>query len=133
MFKCCPDSCREVKNAIKSSRNTLIPEIVIAALRSKKIEIKGERENKRSGKIHMRSKMKFMQMSLSETQDISNSSDEGDKKNGRDWDKSDGKQCYSCGKSDHFTSDYPKKNDKGKVRGEANVAIGSSDDPSEVY
>lgn len=55
-----PYSYRELKNTIKYGRNTLTLEIVKDSLRSKEIEIKAEKEDKKSGKLHMmRSKMKF--------------------------------------------------------------------------
>lgn len=132
-----PDSYREFKNAIKYGRDTSTSEIVIDSLRSKEIEIKVEKENKRSGELHiMRSRMKFKQMNLGRAQDNGDSSDEGGKEKGKEWDKSSGKRCYSCGKNRHFIRDFPnkKKNKQnGKMRGGANLAIGSSDDPSEVY
>lgn len=58
-----------------------------------------------------------------------------DKKKDESWDKSSGRWCYSCGKIGCFIMDYSKKKDKqkGKTRGEANMTIGSSDDPVEVY
>ena len=135
-----PDSYREVKNAIKYGRDTLTPEIVIDSFRSKEMEIKAEKEDKRSDELHMmRSRMKFKQMNLGRTQDgsdsSSDSSDEGSKKKGKGRDKSSGKRCCSCGKSGHFIRDCPKKKDKlkGKMRGETNLVEGSSYDPSEVY
>lgn len=46
-------------------KDTLTPEIVVDSLRSKKIDIKAEKENKRSGELHMmRRRMKFKQMNL---------------------------------------------------------------------
>lgn len=40
-----------------------------------------------------------------------------------------------CGECRHFVWDSPKKKDKtkGRMRGETNVAVGSSDDPNAVY
>lgn len=88
MLNYMPDSYRGVKNAIKYDRDTLTPEIVVHFLKSKEMEIKAEKENKRSGKLHMtRSRMKFKQMNLGRAQDngdsSSDSSDEGGKKKGK--------------------------------------------------
>lgn len=78
-------------------------------------------------------------MNLGRVQDnsdsSSDSSDDGGKKKGKRCDKSSGRRCYSCGKTGHFIMDYPKTKDKkkGMMRDEANMVIGSSDDPNEVY
>jgi hypothetical protein len=125
LFNSMPNSYRKVKNAIKYGRDTLTSEIVIDSLRNKEMEMKVEKEDERSGELHMmRSRMKFKQMNLGRTQDgsdsSSDSSDEGSKKKGKGREKPSGRRYYSCGKFGHFVRDYPKKKDKlkGKMRGE---------------
>ncbi|KAL2471752.1 Retrovirus-related Pol polyprotein from transposon TNT 1-94 [Abeliophyllum distichum] len=47
-----PDSFKEVKNAIKYGRETLTPDIVIDSLKSKKRELKFEKNERKKGEVH---------------------------------------------------------------------------------
>lgn len=57
--------------------------------------------------------MKFNQMSLGRAQDngylSSDSTDEVGKDKGKRWDKSNGRHCYSCGKTGHFIRVVPRR------------------------
>lgn len=47
------DTYREFKNAIKYGRDTLTPEIVIASLRRKDMEMQAKKVERKSGEVHM--------------------------------------------------------------------------------
>ncbi|KAL2534001.1 DNA polymerase zeta catalytic subunit-like [Abeliophyllum distichum] len=135
-----PDIYKEVKNAIKYGRDTLTPEIVIDSLRSKEMEMKAEKHDKKSGEIHMmRSRTQFRQTSSPDYQSSGESSNNGGKKKGKSWSRSksrvNAKKCYGCGNTGHFIKDCHKANNKqtGKGRDEVNVMSSSNSDQGEVY
>ncbi|KAL2474843.1 Retrovirus-related Pol polyprotein from transposon TNT 1-94 [Abeliophyllum distichum] len=64
-----PEIYKEVKNAIRYGRDTLTPEIVIDSHRSKEMDVKVEKDDKKSGNIHMmRGRTQFRQTGSQECQ-----------------------------------------------------------------
>lgn len=128
-----PDTYRDVKNAIKYGRDTLTPEIVINSLRSKDMEMRAERVERKNGEVHM-----MRGRSQSMTRDNQSGYAFGGKKKNRSLSRPKGKpkgrKCYGCGKTGHFIKDcYAEKNKlKEKVLDETNV-VTSSDEHCEVY
>lgn len=47
-----PNTYREVKNAIKYGRDTLMSEIVVDSFRSKEMEIRAEKHDRKNGEIY---------------------------------------------------------------------------------
>lgn len=119
-----PDTYKEVKNAIKYSRDTLTPEIVINSLRSKEFELRSERKY---GEVHMiRGRPKFK-----------NQEESSKKWKGRSKFKTQGKgkKCYGCGKIEHFIKDcyVEKGKQKENEKDHAETNVVTSYDPSKVY
>lgn len=136
-----PDIYREVKNAIKYGRDILTPEIVVDSLRSKEMEMRAEKHDRKSGEIHMmRGRTQFTQHSHNGYQSNGESSSNGHrrKSKGKPRSKSSIKErkCYGCGNTGHFIKDcYKEKNkQKGRDRDEVNVlSSDSSNCDGEVY
>lgn len=136
-----PDMYKEVKNAIKYSRDTLTPEIVIDSLRSKEVEIRAEKYDKKNVEIHMMwGRTQFRQNSHDGYQSSDESSSNGGRKKGKSWFRSKSRtrveKCYGCRNTRHFIKHCRKDKGKEKVkeRDEVNVLSSASDvGNGEVY
>ncbi|KAL2505550.1 putative gag-pol polyprotein [Abeliophyllum distichum] len=140
LFNSIPEIYKEVKMQLSMIGTLLTPETVIDSLRSKAMEMKAEKHDKKSGEIHMmRGRTQFRQTGSQEYQCSGESSNNGGKKKGKSWSRSKSrvkaKKYYGCGNIGHFIKDCHKAKNKqtDKERDEVNVMSSSNSDQGEVY
>lgn len=119
---------------IKYYRDTLTSKIINDSLKSKNMEIKTEKHDKKSGKIlMMKGGTQFRQNSLNGFESGDKWSINGGNQKGKDSSRSKSMtKCYECGNMGHFMKDCYKV--QSKERDEVNVLCSTSvTDNDDVY